>query len=311
VALRLKRCAGRSGCKAPTEEHMRKLADVERALLTGEVELQSDWPIPSETPVGRQRGSRWSECSGSAPCSTQMSGGGVTAQGGEGNSTQMSGGQPIEGGPTCGGLPLGNQEKVFRTVVHEDGRVQGLSSLPWLLGLVDVYGKPTAAHVKGGEGGGRQLEEVLAELAKELCVGPRRRKAARRGDVTLTLRVRRETYWWWKRLEERARRWLPRTVSFVRFISLCIWNANIHARDGYRCTNPVCCKRTVQPHHLRKRSQGGGDEEENVAALCCDCHLDGVHAGRLKVEPPASRMLWSIGRDGGLVVLGREVIRAA
>ena len=116
---------------------------------------------------------------------------------------------------------------------------------------------------------------------------------------------------------------MPRTVSFVRFISLCLWNAHryevptqvayagIHARDGYRCTSPVCCKRTVQPHHLKKRSQGGGDEEENLTALCCECHLDGVHAGRLKVEPPASRMLWSIGRDGGLVVLGREVIRAA
>jgi len=87
--------------------------------------------------------------------------------------------------------------------------------------------------------------------------------------------------------------------------------AAVHARDRYRCTSPVCCKRTAQPHHLRKRSQGGGDEEENVTALCCECHLDGVHAGRLAVEPPASRMLWSIGRDGGLVVLGRRKIKDA
>ena len=112
-------------------------------------------------------------------------------------------------------------------------------------------------------------------------------------------------------------------MSFVRFISLCVWNAHryevplkvayagVYARDRYRCTSPVCCQRTVQPHHLLKRSQGGGDEEENVAALCCDCHLEGVHAGRVAVEPPASRMLWSIGRDGGLVVLGRRKLKDA
>jgi hypothetical protein len=34
-----------------------------------------------------------------------------------------------------------------------------------------------------------------------------------------------------------------------------------------------------------------GDKEKNVAALCCDCHLEGVHAGRLAVQPPASRTL--------------------
>ncbi len=323
VALRLRACAGRPGCKPPTEKHMRTLADLERALLTGEVELQTDWPIPSDNLCGRRGESRWSECSGSAPCATQMSGGAATASCAGDNATQISGGRRVEDGPTCRGVSLGSQQTVFRTVRHEDGRVEGLSSLPWLLGLVDVYGKPTAAHVKGDASGEKQLEQALAALAKALCVGTRRRRAARRGDVTITFRLRRETYWYWRQLEVAARRWLPRTVSFVRFISLCIWNAyrhevptevayaRIHARDGYRCTSPVCCKRTVQPHHLRKRSQGGGDEEENVAALCCDCHLDGVHAGRLTVEPPASRMLWSIGRDGGLVVLGREVIRAA
>jgi hypothetical protein len=323
VAVRLRRCAGRSGCRPPAEAHIRKLADSEQALLTGEVELQSDWPLESEKPFGARRGSRWSECTSSVPCSTQMSGGVTTARCSASDSTQMSGGHPVEDGPVCEGPPLGNEQKVFRTVVHDDGRVEGLSSLPWLLGLVDVYGNPTAAHVQAGVGGGKQLEEVLAALAKELCVGRRRRKGARPGDVMIALRVRPDTYWWWKRLEEKSRRWLPRTVSFVRFISLCVWSsyrhevptkvayASVHARDGYRCTSPVCCKRTVQPHHLKKRSQGGGDEDENVAALCCDCHLDGVHAGRLTVEPPASRMLWSIGRDGGLVVLGREVIRAA
>ena len=225
------------------------------------------------------------------------------------------------GGASCKGKPFGARKAAFRSGVREGGRVDGLSSLGWMLGLVDEYGNPTAAHVSSGGTGGKDLEATLTALAKELCVGPRKRRGARKGDVTLTLWLTRETYWAWKQLEERARRWLPRTVSFVRFLSLCIWNAyryevplkaayaRIYARDRYRCTCPVCCQRTVQPHHLRKRSQGGGDEDENVAALCCDCHLEGVHQGRLAVEPPASRMLWSIGRDGGLVVLGRKKIK--
>ena len=86
--------------------------------------------------------------------------------------------------------------------------------------------------------------------------------------------------------------------------------AGVHARDRYRCTSPVCCQRTVQPHHLQKRSQEGGDADENVTALCCDCHLRGVHAGRLPAHPPASRMVWSIGMDGGLM-LGRKEINDA
>ena len=195
VACRLRRCAGCSGCRPPTEEHMRRLADLERALLAGEVELQSDWPIPSEQ-AGVRRGA--SPCSGGTGAgSIQLSGGRRAASCGGVCSTQMSGGRPAEDGPGCVGAPLGNQETVFRTVVHEDGRVEGLSALPWLLGLVDVYGKPTAAHVKSGKGGGKQLEEALAALAKGLCVGKRSRRAARAGDATLTLRVRRDTYWYW------------------------------------------------------------------------------------------------------------------
>ena len=300
MGVELIRSSGRSGCRPPNEEHVQQLADVERALLTGEVELRSDWPIYSrqarkESGAVDADGAPGGAAGPEGDDATQMSGGRGDA--GEGSdATQMSGGRRGRSGdaPIC---------------------------LGWLLGLVDEYGNPTAAHVKGGGAGGEDLEAVLAALAKELCVGPRLRRRAGQGDVTITLWLTRETYWCWKHLEARSRRWLPRTVSFVRFLSLCIWNTHRHevpltvafsgvyARDRYRCTSPVCCRRTVQPHHLRKRSQGGGDEEENVAALCCDCHLEGVHAGRLAVEPPASRMLWTIGRDGGLAVLGRKKIK--
>jgi len=256
---------------------------------------------------GGQRGGR---CDGGG---FQMSGGGASCDGG---AFQMPG-----GGASCKGRSSEARRAGFRGADHDGGRIDGFSSLGWMLGLVDEHGHPTAAHGNGGGTGGKGLEATLAALARELCVGPRSRRAARRGDVTITLWLTRDTYWLWKQLEARVRRWLPRTMSFVRFLSLCIWNAHrhevplgvafarIYARDRYRCTSPVCCQRTVQPHHLLKRSQGGGDEEENVAALCCDCHLDGVHAGRLEVEPPASRMLWRIGRHGGLVVLGRKKTR--
>ena len=188
---------------------------------------------------------------------------------------------------------------------------------------MDDYGRPTAAHEEGGSGGEQRatLEQALLRIAAELCLGERSQRTMQAGERMLTFRLRADTYRYWKRVERQARRWLPRGLSFLRFISLCIWNAHrfevqssvayahIYARDGYRCTSPVCCQRTVQPHHLRKRSQGGGDEDENLTALCCDCHLQGVHQGRIAVQPPASRMLWSIGRDGGLVVLGRKKIQ--
>ena len=207
-------------------------------------------------------------------------------------------------------------------MVNADGEVEQRSSLPWLLGLVDDYGRPTSAHADAASNdeGRKSLERTLDELAAELCVGKQSQGGPKGGDRILRLRLRNETYRYWKRLERLARRWLPRDVSFLRFISLCIWNAHryevegtvayshIYARDGYRCTSPVCCKRTVQPHHIRPRSKGGGDEDENVTSLCCECHLEGVHQGRLTVEPPASHMLWSIGRDRGLVVLGRKKI---
>jgi hypothetical protein len=64
----------------------------------------------------------------------------------------------------------------------------------------------------------------------------------------------------------------------------------IYERDRYRCTSPVCSCRHGTPHHLKYRSKGGDDSRENVTTLCLWCHLEGVHGGRMKVSPPASRM---------------------
>ena len=362
VAERLRRVSDKPGCKPPTEGHMQQLAQVVRALLTGEVEIQTDWPISSQTAAWkRASGAESSACEGwpggEETGASEMSGGGVGALGGGGcgggaaacgcaaehgagsgketSASEMSGGRVCShhDRAECSGRLSGargrrcSEDKPLPTewgfVVNENRDAVPRSSLPWLLGLVDDYGRPTAAHSAGASNreGRKTLEQTLASIAAELCVGEPSRRGGKGRERILTLRLRADTYRYWRRLERVARRWLPRGVSFLRFICLCIWNAHrhevnskvayahIYARDGYRCTSPVCCRRTVQPHHLLKRSQGGGNEDENLTALCCDCHLEGVHQGRIAVEPPASRMLWSIGRDGGLVVLGRKKIR--
>ena len=45
----------------------------------------------------------------------------------------------------------------------------------------------------------------------------------------------------------------------------------VYARDGYRCA--LCdSTKTIQIHHLIKRSQGGSNHEHNLITLCSDCH---------------------------------------
>lgn len=45
----------------------------------------------------------------------------------------------------------------------------------------------------------------------------------------------------------------------------------IYARDGYRCA--LCDgTRTLQIHHVIKRSMGGKDHPHNLITLCSNCH---------------------------------------
>jgi hypothetical protein len=111
----------------------------------------------------------------------------------------------------------------------------------------------------------------------------------------------------------------PATGSFLRFACLAVieqWAherpdyqyAHIYLRDGLRCTNPVCGRRDVTPHHTRFRAHGGGDEDTNVTSLCVWCHLRGVHEGRLAVTGEAPALKWRIA--GHTVVEGRTKMRA-
>ncbi len=140
------------------------------------------------------------------------------------------------------------------------------------------------------------------------------------GRVTLRWVVRKETHRFFRALDgafARVRsRICRRPASFVRFLceNFCrIWMPKrerpryfeVYRRDVFRCSSPVCTRRDLTPHHLRFRAWGGGDDDENVASLCVWCHLRGVHEGRIRAEPPASRIRWRIGRRGTLVVEGR------
>ena len=135
------------------------------------------------------------------------------------------------------------------------------------------------------------------------------------GHRTIHTEMREDLYLAWKDLEDRHRRsGIPGT--FLSFLCSAFWQtwkdsfdsdvayAGIYARDRFRCSSPVCPRRDITPHHLKYRSHGGTDDPDNVTSLCVYCHLEGIHAGRIKAAAPASRIRWLIG--GLLEVDGRQ-----
>lgn len=175
-----------------------------------------------------------------------------------------------------------------------------------------------------------ELEDVAAleraalsgELFKEILEArPAGRQISVRAgaDRELRLGVTGDLLEQFHRVRRRFERVAPPEASFVAYLGLALWDAwlpsipgtldrwkDIYRRDRYRCSSPVCMRRDVTPHHLVFRSQGGGDEDENMASVCCTCHLDGIHQGRLRASPAASKIRWTIGRDPIMVVDGRE-----
>jgi hypothetical protein len=150
--------------------------------------------------------------------------------------------------------------------------------------------------------------------------GPASAKRASAGRVRLRLRVSRSTYCWWRGLEAQARRWLPRGMSWLKFLCLSFWQGwrqmlgadvaygQIYLRDRYRCTSPVCSRKDVTPHHLQFRSTGGSDDDANVAAVCTCCHLFGIHGGRIRAAGTAQCIHWEFGppKEPCLIVHGRQ-----
>jgi len=134
-------------------------------------------------------------------------------------------------------------------------------------------------------------------------------------------RVRPDVRDFYRGVERQYLRYRPLPLSFFRFLCLnfietwvrelpSVAYADIYARDGLRCTNPVCTNRDCQPHHVKFRSQGGGDEPTNLTTLCTQCHLRGVHQGHIVVRGSAPHgLVWRIGTH--TVVEGRKRRRMA
>jgi hypothetical protein len=212
-------------------------------------------------------------------------------------------------------------------------------------GIVSGDGFGRARDSSAGEGANRKAHSASQmsgavsatnganETQRDASHMSGRRETARAaqslGRVTLRWSVTEGTYRFWHALARIFARVKARVcrgpVSFLRFLceNFCrIWLPalrrgcltesgalpeyfRIYRRDAFRCSSPVCLRRDVTPHHLVFRSHGGGDEDDNVASLCSWCHLQGVHAGRIGAQPPASSIRWRIGRSGTLRVDGR------
>ncbi len=165
------------------------------------------------------------------------------------------------------------------------------------------------------------LEEVAnleraalsGELFREVLAAkpPGRQISVRAGaGHTIRFRVSDGLAAYFDRLRRRFERVAPRDASFIGFLGLAVWDAwlpavrgtvgrwlEIHLRDRWRCCSPVCTRRDLTLHHLVFKAHGGGAEPANTASVCPWCHLDGIHQGRLRASPPASRIRWVIGRE--------------
>jgi hypothetical protein len=160
-----------------------------------------------------------------------------------------------------------------------------------------------------------QMSADTASARAKRCAG----RVEMRWRISLGLRN------WWRSLEARARRFLPRGMSWVKFLCLAFWKAwghmvgvnvawgQVYLRDRCRCSSPVCNRRDVTPHHLQFRSAGGRDEDDNIASLCTWCHLFGVHGGRIRATGSAGSVRWELGpREAPVLrVAGRRRSAAA
>lgn len=185
------------------------------------------------------------------------------------------------------------------------------------------YDQPAPSSSQQSAAAGADIATAQADVAALWKAFYDARHAPRhlrsRGRVTLRLRVRPDIRALYRSVERQYELYRRSRPAFFRFLCVnfietwahelpAVAYADIYARDGLRCTCPVCGRRDVQPHHVTFRSRGGGDEPQNVTSLCRYCHLDGVHEQRIVVSGEAPGALtWRIGRH--TTVVGRERVR--
>jgi hypothetical protein len=213
--------------------------------------------------------------------------------------------------------PLPPSDAVMGELAQIEGQiVGGAAFLENAAGSVGLSGDHETSAGTGRPGFGQISAPGLAAL-----LGGFSRSGAHvsAGRVTLKMRVSMGLRRFYRAVEQVFQRHRPKRASFLRFLCdslIDTWRrvlgtkgaySRIYERDRFRCSSPVCSRRDLTPHHLKFRSAGGDDSDENVTALCTWCHLEGVHGGRLRAEPPASCISWTIGRH--TVVRGRERVQ--
>jgi hypothetical protein len=136
--------------------------------------------------------------------------------------------------------------------------------------------------------------------------------------LRLTLPI--EQHLHWQKIEAEFRLMAGHRASFVAFACFSLWSTwlpyleawddkwiDIYRRDRCRCSNPICDRRDVTPHHIVFQGKGGTDDSSNVLSTCSWCHLHGIHDGRLSVRGTAQHTQWTVGADPWMEVRGREM----
>ena len=176
----------------------------------------------------------------------------------------------------------------------------------------DLLRRVIRAHPSEHDGRAGKLEAGAPEphSAVQISVTPS-------AKVTLRIRVPGDILLHYRQLERLHRKKLP-DESFIQFLCTTFWQTwvphlgtsdkweAIYRRDRYRCTSPVCHNRNVTLHHVQYRANGGTDAPENLTSPCPFCHLEGEHAGRLKILPPGNNPTWILGRHPIMKVQSRD-----
>jgi hypothetical protein len=163
-----------------------------------------------------------------------------------------------------------------------------------------------------------QISGGLAEAIRAVEEASGTSGARHRAKVTLKLRVDPEVALLWRQVQHAYREAGFDEEQMVRQLCLTFWQTwaqhlgtsdkwePIYARERYECSNPVCPRKNVTLHHLLFRAHGGTDHPDNLSTPCAWCHLEGIHGGRIKALPPASRTTWIVGRTPVIKIEGRE-----
>jgi len=107
-------------------------------------------------------------------------------------------------------------------------------------------------------------------------------------------------------------------LALVASHFLSVWRAHAGPKQPARrmevltrhhglCAVPGCSAPADHAHHIHYRSRGGSDAAANLAGLCAQHHLRGIHQGYLTVTGSAGdRLEWQFGNGEEWVTIGKN-----